>query len=86
MLQTIIEMNRNIEDISDRKSGIKLDAYLKKSKFGTIKLFYNPIYTVNNTEEERSALFFIQFIPKLNIIKNILSQNPNDVELQKQLD
>jgi SAM-dependent methyltransferase len=86
LLSTIIKMNQNIEGMSDRKSGRKLYSYLKKSRFKDIRLFYDPIDTVNKTEKERKELFFIQFIPRLNIMKNILSKNPDDIKLQKMIE
>ncbi|MEN8908338.1 MAG: methyltransferase domain-containing protein [Clostridiales bacterium] len=85
LLPAIINMNQNIEGMSDRQSGRKLYSYLKKSRFKNIKLFYDPIDTMNKSTRERKELFFIQFIPRLNIMKSILRKNPDNTKLHKQI-
>lgn len=85
LMEEIISRSNNLIKTSDRLIGRKLYPYLQELGYNNAQVFYQIDDTINKSRKEKEWLFTMGFSFRINRIRSICNDNPNNRFLQKEI-
>lgn len=86
LAEEIISRTNKIIKSSDRDFGRKLYPYLNELGYENVEMMYSISDTIGKTRREKEWMFTMYFSFRLNRIKSILAENPENEFLQKEVE
>ena len=86
LIPKIIERHLSIVGVSDHYYGRKVYGHLMQSGFESVKDFHKIRDLSGKSVDERIDIFHMTFIQRINFARQMLEENPEDIELKNTVD